>query len=117
MPDSGRLCTSQVGRWNRTGREKNHQAINEEPEAAKNITRLHTHLGERSDKAEQKEDLLGIEIITSEQERPCNEHRYEDNYAVKQNSVEIIGRGCDECLTDLRPKNWRQVGHCDSDGY
>ena len=87
VPEFGRLCVTQIGRWDRTGREEHHQAIDEEPEAAEDIARLHAHLGERSDKAEQQEDLFRIEIIASEQKRPHNEHGYEHNHAVEQDGM------------------------------
>ncbi len=45
VPEFGRLCVTQIGRGNRTGREEHHQAIDEEPEAAEDIARLHAHLG------------------------------------------------------------------------
>ena len=104
VPEFGLLCVTQIGRWDRTGREEHHQAIDEEPEAAEDIARLHAHLRERSDKAEQQEDLFRIEIIASEQKRPRNEHGYEHNHAVEQDGMQIICRSRDECLADLRSK-------------
>ena len=116
VPELGRLCFTQVGRWNRTGREEHHQAIDEEPESAEDITRLHAHLGERSDKAEQQEDLFRIKIIASEQKRPHNEHGYEYNHAVEQDCMQIICRGRDKCLPYLRSKGRGQVCHGNCDG-
>ena len=101
MLQLGRPSASQLGRRNRICGKEHHQTIDEEPEAAKDIGRLHTHLGERSDKAEQEKHLLRIEIIPPEQEGPRNEHGYEDNYAVKQDGVQVVGGGRDKCLTDL----------------